>query len=389
MNPDVRTLWMVISMTALLFGMLHVWVGAGKRRHPAVQLWGAGNFAGALGAGLLSARGMVPDVLSVTVANVLMVACWSLIWGGLCAFNGQPVRGRAMAAGPLALLAAFEWVPPFTTSIPARVSLTVVALVGYFTLSVVDCVKAQRIERLATRRILIVLYVVAAVATIGRSLSIHLHTGAIQFVTTTPLVSIPMLLFAFAVMAINLCLSLMGWERLEDQLADAAMLDSLTSTLNRAGFMIQAQRLAEECVARQLRCSVIVMDLDEFKAVNDVFGHDAGDRLLTEFACVARSNLRGGDLLARIGGEEFCAMLPGVDERQAAVIADRLRVAFAAATFSHNDVVLAGTVSIGVSQLGHKAGLRSAIRRADVAMYEAKNRGRDRVIRASASTGRD
>ena len=82
-------------------------------------------------------------------------------------------------------------------------------------------------------------------------------------------------------------------------------------------------------------------------------------------------------------------MLPGVDERQAAVIADRLRVAFAAATFSHNDVVLAGTVSIGVSQLGHKAGLRSAIRRADVAMYEAKNRGRDRVIRASASTGRD
>ena len=168
MNPDVRTLWMVISMTALLFGMLHVWVGAGKRRHPAVQLWGAGNFAGALGAGLLSARGMVPDVLSVTVANVLMVACWSLIWGGLCAFNGQPVRGRAMAAGPLALLAAFEWVPPFTTSIPARVSLTVVALVGYFTLSVVDCVKAQRIERLATRRILIVLYVVAAVGAVSR-----------------------------------------------------------------------------------------------------------------------------------------------------------------------------------------------------------------------------
>ena len=389
MNPDVRTLWMVVSMTALIFGLLHVWVGAGKRRHPAVQLWGAGNFLGALGAGLLSARGLVPEVLSVTVANVLIIACWSLIWGGLCAFNGLPVRGRVMAAGPLAVLAAFQLIPPFTVSIPARVSLTALVLAGYFTLSVVDGIKAQRVERLASRRILIGLYVVAAAATVARSVSLHLDAGAVQFTTTNPAVSVPMLFFAFAVMAINLCLSLMGWERLEDQLADAAMLDSLTSTLNRAGFLIQAQRLAEECVARQLRCSVIVMDLDEFKAVNDVFGHEAGDRLLTEFACVARSNLRSGDLLARIGGEEFCAMLPGVDESQAAVIADRLRVAFAAATFSHNDAVLAGTVSIGVSQLGHKAGLRSAIRRADVAMYEAKNRGRDRVIRASAARSRD
>ncbi|GCA97943.1 GGDEF domain-containing protein [Mycolicibacterium sp. NCC-Tsukiji] len=276
-------------------------------------------------------------------------------------------------------------IPPFTTSIPARVSLTALVLAGYFALSVVDGIKAQRVERLASRRILIGLYVVAAAATVARSVSLHLDAGAVQFATTAPAVSFPMLFFAFAVMAINLCLSLMGWERLEDQLADAAMLDSLTRTLNRAGFMIQAQRLAEECVARQLRCSVIVMDLDEFKAVNDVFGHEAGDRLLTEFACVARSNLRSGDLLARIGGEEFCAMLPGVDESQAAVIADRLRVAFAAATFSHNDAVLAGTVSIGVSQLGHKAGLRSAIHRADVAMYEAKSRGRDRVIRASAA----
>ncbi|MUL48728.1 GGDEF domain-containing protein [Mycobacterium sp. CBMA293] len=385
MNPDVRTLWMVVSMTCLLFGLLHAWVGAGKRRHPAVQLWGAGNFTGAVGAGLLSARGVLPDVLSVTLANVLLVACWSCIWGGLCAFNEQPIRGRVMAAGPLVVLAGFEVLPPFTTSIPARVSLTVLALVGYFTLSVVACVKAQRIERLATRRILIGLYVVVAAATVGRSVSIHLHAGAVQFVTATPIASVSMLLFAFAVMAINLGLSLMGWERLEDQLADAAMLDSLTSTLNRAGFMIQAQRLAEECVVRQLRCSVIVMDLDEFKAVNDVYGHEAGDCLLAEFASVARSNLRSGDLLARIGGEEFCAMLPGVDESQAAVIADRLRVAFAMASFTHNDVVLAGTVSIGVSQLGHKAGLRSAIRRADVAMYEAKNRGRDRVIRASVA----
>lgn len=389
MNPDVRTLWMVVAMTALLFGLLHVWVGTGKRRHAAVQLWGAGNFAGALGAGLLSARGLVPEVLSVTVSNILIVTWWSLIWGGLCAFNGQPVRGRALAAGPLAVLVAFELVPPFTTSIPARVSLTALVLAGYFALSVVDGIKAQRVERLASRRILIGLYVVAAAATVGRSVSLHLDAGAVQFVTTGAALSVPMLFFTFAVMAINLCLSLMGWERLEDQLADAAMLDSLTSTLNRAGFMIQAQRLAEECVVRQLRCSVIVMDLDEFKAVNDVFGHEAGDRLLTEFACVARSNLRGGDLLARIGGEEFCAMLPGVDESQAAVIADRLRLAFAAATFSHNDVVLAGTVSIGVSQLGHKAGLRSAIHRADVAMYEAKNRGRDRVIRASVAGERD
>ena len=133
-------------------------------------------------------------------------------------------------------------------------------------------------------------------------------------------------------------------------LADAAMLDSLTSTLNRAGFMIQAQRLAEECVARQLRCSVIVMDLDEFKAVNDVFGHDAGDRLLTEFACVARSNLRGGDLLARIGGEEFCIVLPSATLREAEEVARNiLEVCRAdAARCSGTDIPI--SISIGVAQ---------------------------------------
>jgi diguanylate cyclase (GGDEF)-like protein len=388
MIPDVVTLWMVISLTHLLFGMLHLLVSVGKRRNAAVLLWSAGNISGFVGAGLISARGYLPDTMSITVASGMVAAAWGLMWSGQRAFDRLPIHWPALAAGPTFLWAVFALPLPFSPANPAtRVSLVGLVLAGYFVLSVVDAIKAGRTERLVSRRLLMGVYIIATSATITHIIGVHLHGVAGRGVESTPFAAISVLIFAFSVIAINLCLSLMGWERLEDQLADAAMLDSLTGTLNRVGFMIQAQRLAEDCVARQLRCSIIVMDLDEFKATNDLFGHDAGDRLLAEFALVARSNLRSGDLLARVGGEEFCAALPGADELQAAVIADRLRVAYSASKFTHHDAVLTGTVSIGVSQIGHKAGLRSAIHRADVAMYEAKSRGRDRVIRASVAGG--
>lgn len=125
------------------------------------------------------------------------------------------------------------------------------------------------------------------------------------------------------------------------------------------------------------------MDLDQFKAVNDHYGHAAGDVLIAGFAAIAHRVLRTDDVLERIGGEEFCALLVDLSEPEAVAIADRLRLAFAEAGFDYADGTLAGTVSVGVAELGADEELATAIQRADRAMYQAKQSGRDRVIRAS------
>jgi len=375
---------MVMSTTCLLFGLLELGVGLRQHRDLSMIMWGSGNLAGSVGGVVVSLREMTPDIVSIAVGNALLATFWALIWAGGRVFAGQPVRWVVVIVGPALLLGAFIFVPPFSTSVVMRVYLASGVLVGYFGLCGIDGLRAQGSERLVARRVLVALCFVAFIPTIVRAVGVGVHGPQSLMTSSTLATSITMMALYLMVISINVCLLLMSRERLENQLAYAAMLDPLTTVLNRTGFLIRGQQLANECAARQRRCSVLMMDLDQFKTINDVFGHSAGDRLLVEFAALIQSRLRTGDLVARVGGEEFCVALPGAGEQQAAEIAERLRLAFAAATFAHEDITLTGTVSIGVTELGYNDSLLVAMRRADVAMYAAKNRGRDRVVCASA-----
>jgi diguanylate cyclase (GGDEF)-like protein len=121
------------------------------------------------------------------------------------------------------------------------------------------------------------------------------------------------------------------------------------------------------------------MDLDLFKRVNDEYGHQAGDRVLVGFAAVVKRCFRIEDLAGRYGGEEFCAVLPGVTLEQAIVISERLRAAVAQCTLG--DLPRTTTISIGIAACNGKArvSLDATIGRADEALYRAKHEGRNRV----------
>ena len=130
----------------------------------------------------------------------------------------------------------------------------------------------------------------------------------------------------------------------------------------------------------------IVLDLDHFKAVNDSHGHDAGDRVLQELAVRIRSTIRNVDMACRVGGEEFVVVLPATDAAVAEKIAERMRKsvgskAFAAGTAEPLNI----TLSIGVATLvGIEDKVEDIMKRADLALYQAKNEGRNRVISAAA-----
>lgn len=182
-------------------------------------------------------------------------------------------------------------------------------------------------------------------------------------------------------------------DQAEQVLERLATTDALTGVLNRNGFLDQATAALSRARRAGQGSSVVMFDLDEFKAINDAHGHAAGDAVLRHFACVLRDGLRAGDVLGRIGGEEFALLLPGSDAAQAETATERLR-AQAREQVSHPSGVALVTVSAGVAAIqgddtafASEAGaaLAAGLKAADAALYQAKVAGRDRVV-VSATT---
>ncbi|PXW96606.1 diguanylate cyclase (GGDEF)-like protein [Sphaerotilus hippei] len=173
-------------------------------------------------------------------------------------------------------------------------------------------------------------------------------------------------------------------ERTRRQVELLSITDPLTALHNRRHFMEAARRQLMRARRHDQPLSLMLIDVDHFKQVNDRHGHQAGDRVLVEVARRCRDTLRAGDLIARFGGEEFIVLLPSTPQAAAAALAEHLRRAVARAPLALPDEArppsLHLTVSIGlVAQATPHQTLDTLIRRADEALYAAKRAGRDRV----------
>ena len=170
-------------------------------------------------------------------------------------------------------------------------------------------------------------------------------------------------------------------EQANRDLERLASFDSLTGAANRRYFLLRC----DEELARARRSgeplALLMMDLDHFKQVNDQHGHQAGDLALTTFVDRVREVLRVPDLVGRLGGEEFVALLPGTGQQQAVLVAERIREAMDSQWLSTQDGRLHLTVSIGVAEFGNDGdNIESVLRVADERLYRAKHGGRNRVV---------
>lgn len=176
----------------------------------------------------------------------------------------------------------------------------------------------------------------------------------------------------------------------ERRLSELAERDGLTGAFNR----YYLDRLIESESQRHRRydrpLSVIMLDLDHFKAVNDRYGHAVGDTVLCAVAAALRERLREVDTVCRYGGEEFCVVLPETDERMSVDVAEELRGLIADLTVDTGDETVSVTASLGVSTLmassveAERPGARELLRHADEALYRAKRDGRNQVAHAAA-----
>jgi diguanylate cyclase (GGDEF)-like protein len=166
-------------------------------------------------------------------------------------------------------------------------------------------------------------------------------------------------------------------ESLQAQLRDQAERDWLTGLYNRRYLDATLERMRDD--ARHAPLSLAVLDLDHFKSVNDRFGHDAGDRVLTRTAELLKENVRATDIVARAGGEEFVVVMPWTDVAEATACAERLRAAIAAEPWSDLAAAMSITTSIGLVTSASTTDLDSTIRLADRRLYAAKSAGRNRI----------
>ncbi|KJW05427.1 PleD family two-component system response regulator [Rickettsia argasii] len=168
-----------------------------------------------------------------------------------------------------------------------------------------------------------------------------------------------------------------------EQSVNLAAKDGLTGLFNRRYFDIHLKQMIEKTNKESIKLYLLMCDIDNFKHINDTYGHQAGDKVLTIVSHILKNTLRVTDLIARFGGEEFTILLTDIDISKAIETAERVRVKIEYMNFHIEDQIepLKTTISIGVTKYKKEESIESFIERADKAMYEAKTTGKNKVVK--------
>jgi diguanylate cyclase (GGDEF)-like protein len=169
-------------------------------------------------------------------------------------------------------------------------------------------------------------------------------------------------------------------KKIEGQLKELAEKDSLTGAYNRRHFMHIFKQEFSIAKRYNTKLSVLLIDIDNFKEINDTYGQDAGDVVLKRFVLFCEDNVRQSDLLARYGGEEFIVMLPSTPSLGAAIIAERIRANIEEMSVTYEKQPIRFTISIGISPIMEgDTNCNAILSRADTALYTAKKKGRNKI----------
>lgn len=368
---DGKTLIFILSLLIALNAAILLLLSRMHGEIPGPRDWACG--AACLTAGVLvgTQTGGRFAVAAVTAGNWLVVVGYALIFIGVQRFAGLKPR-----AGSIVLIASLSVAPVLAMTDLAAHAVARGVLVG----AVMGCFSVAIAATLAggggIQRVTAGVFAINAVMDFGYGAWLISAPADDGWATTAFLVWTIMLAFVTGA-----ALALMVSERLRDELDRQASHDPLTDSLNRRGFDLVADKLFASRIQAMHPFSVLMIDLDHFKNVNDGHGHEVGDRVLTHVARTLSLHLRAEDVFARWGGEEFIVLMPNCDAFQAAEAAQRLRMALAL-----NPSEPRVTVSIGIaSSDGETSGLTDLKRRADGALYEAKASGRDRAVAAGAT----
>jgi diguanylate cyclase (GGDEF)-like protein len=338
-----------------------------------------------------------PYPLFVTAHNAGVAFGSAAVVAGVYMFFGKPPPWRSLLILILVFLAVHSWYLYIDNDITARMiaaslALAAIYLMGAWQLTI-EPWKGSRLARLYagigwwSMTLAMVLRAIFATADIGAG------SGTARSVETSITYLLVFIVAPITVTAGLLGLIMMTVRRLADEREQAltearnaaehfrqlATYDSLTGAYNRRLFMDLAEAKLSQCRRNGQTFSLLLIDLDQFKRINDTYGHASGDEALRYTAKCVRSALRDYDIFGRLGGEEFAVVLAGIDQARALQVCNRLRETLATGTISHDKHSFGITMSGGVAIARAGDTIESLLGAADAALYRAKDTGRNRI----------
>jgi diguanylate cyclase (GGDEF)-like protein len=382
---DAPTITMAAGVVTVASGLFLLTYWLQHRSEWPAMWWGATLCGMGVGIALLAVQAVLKlDAMGI-VALVIFDVCTLMTWVAARIFNRGSVRPALVLCAALAWVAVSALVG-WLGGQQVRASFGSAASGCMYVAAAVEFWLGRR-EPLRGRKPMMVVLCIFALG---------LFLNAVQFAVAPAHDIMPqigwlgLIHFAGLIYAVGVAIFLVAMlrERSEARHKAAAQLDPLTGLANRRTFIRRAERLLERASRDGAPASLIAFDLDRFKAINDTYGHAAGDRVLCVFADALSRMLRPNDIAARMGGEEFAVLLSERSGPAAVAVAERIRAVFQGDGEFVDGQQIGATVSIGVAT-ARGAALSGMLAVADRALYQAKRMGRNRVVVADEESGQD
>jgi len=382
MNLDVNTLFLVTIYVEAILGLLLLFAWVQNTAIYAVAWWGFADLMRAASIMLFGKYGTVSDLISIDLANAILFTAFAVTWTGARVFDHRKPQWILLFGGAALWLVLYR-IPAVQNSWDLRMLLASGIITAYTWATAYEFWRG-RSEPLVSRWPAIFMFFAHGALYLLRTpfgaMLAPVNNQVFASVWITVL-SFEALLFTIAIAFILLA---MAKERTEHRHKTASLIDPLTGIANRRAFLQDAEAQLKRQMIEPRPIAVLLLDLDNFKGINDRFGHAVGDRVLEMFAEVGSGCMRRYDIFGRLGGEEFAALLVDTSRERALAVAEEIRSSFVEVTAMVEGKPVVATVSIGVV-ISYDAvlDLSALLAQADHALYRAKDNGRNRIEIAS------
>jgi diguanylate cyclase (GGDEF)-like protein len=378
MHLDMQTMSAVSVTVTAIIGAVLVFTWAREREGPFVGWWGLALLIQAAGVAIAAAACPVNAVGLIAIGTASIILGDAVKWKASREFAHRRARLLWVLLGPVGFLLAAQ--SGYLQSFDHRLSAVCTILSLYNFAAAIELARVNG-EQLASRSPAVTLLVITGLGYLSwlpLNLAMPIHQS--QWVDASVWFPQVILLTLLLRVALAFIVMSMAKERRAMERRVEALTDALTGLPNRRALFEAADALSQGRDLKGDAVSVLIFDLDHFKQTNDRFGHELGDRVLKLFATTAQTQCDGTGLVARLGGEEFAAILPGADPLEAVGTGEAVRRAFAKSGAFVDGLAVGATVSVGAaSDIGVAGDLSALFRRADAALYVAKRAGRNRV----------
>jgi diguanylate cyclase (GGDEF)-like protein len=383
MTLDIHTLFLVTIYVEGMLGLLLLFAWVQNTAITAVAWWAWAHLLRAASIALFGTFESASDLISIDLANALLFTSFAITWTGARVFGGREPSLLGLILGA-AIWFALSKLPSVAGSMETRMLISSGIIATYSWMSAYEFWRGRDEPLVSRWPAIFMLFAHGALFLLRTPLSLVLPWVPDQHVFDSvwmTVLSFEGLLFTIAIAFIFLA---MAKERTEYLHKTASLIDPLTGIANRRAFLEGSEELARKIDADPRPASVLLIDLDHFKQINDNYGHAFGDRVLQIFAKTADAHIGPLDLVGRLGGEEFAVLLYDANHDRAIALAEEIRLSFADTARQVDGRNIGATASVGVA-VSSKGPLdvHALLAQADQALYYAKERGRNRVETSS------